>query len=155
MVSYYFTRSLCCLALRERWHPAGMTERVKFSWLPYYRPCSFASQPFDCFAENIQFTLRSRFHFLDAILPHRTEPVNCFGAAFSKICFLKSSSVMPAPLLPFCAAGRGLRHPGEPVPCQNSRSASRGWVHGWAAAASFRTAGAQSWASCPGTYKFQ
>ena len=54
------------------------------SWLPFYRPCSFASQPFDCFAENIQFTLRSRFHFLDAILPHRTEPVNCFGAAFSK-----------------------------------------------------------------------
>ena len=50
MVSYYFTRSLCCLALRERWHPAGMTERVKFSWLPYYRPCSFASQPFDWFA---------------------------------------------------------------------------------------------------------
>ena len=21
------------------------------SWLPFYRPCSFASQPFDCFAE--------------------------------------------------------------------------------------------------------
>ena len=41
------------------------------------------------------------------------------------------------------------------TPCQNSRSASRGWAHGWAAAASFRTAGARSWASCPGTYKFQ
>ena len=129
---------------------------LRSSWLPLYRPCSFASQPFDCFAENIQFTLRSRFHFLDAILPHRTEPVNCFGAAFSKnLLFLKRSSVMPAPLPPFCAAGRGLRHPGEPAPCQNSRSASRGWVHGWAAAASFRTAGAQSWASCPGTYRFQ
>ena len=100
---------------------------LRSSWLPFYRPCSFASQPFDCFAENIQFTLRSRFHFLNIILPHRAEPVNCFGAALSKNCFLKSSSVMPAPLPPFCAAGRGLRHPGEPVPCQNSRSASRGW----------------------------
>lgn len=57
---------------------------ISCNWLPFYRPCSFASQPFDCFAENIQFTLRSRFHSLDAILPHRTEPVNCFGAAFSK-----------------------------------------------------------------------
>ena len=26
------------------------------NWLPFYRPYSFASQPFDCFAENIQFS---------------------------------------------------------------------------------------------------
>ena len=25
------------------------------NWLPFYRPYSFASQPFDCFAEDIQF----------------------------------------------------------------------------------------------------
>ena len=25
------------------------------NWLPFYRPYSFASQSFDCFAENIQF----------------------------------------------------------------------------------------------------
>ena len=26
------------------------------NYLPFYRPYSFASQPFDCFAENIQFS---------------------------------------------------------------------------------------------------
>ena len=29
---------------------------LRSSWLPFYRPYSFASQPFDCFAENIQFS---------------------------------------------------------------------------------------------------
>lgn len=62
---------------------------MRSNWLPFYRPYSFASQPFDCFAENIQFTLRNCFHFLDIILPHRAEPVNCFGAAFSKIRFFE------------------------------------------------------------------
>ena len=28
---------------------------LRSNWLPFYRPYSFASQPFDCFAENIQF----------------------------------------------------------------------------------------------------
>ena len=60
------------------------------SWLPFYRPCSFASQPFDCFAENIQFTLRSRFHFLDIILSHRAEPVNCLEQLSQKICFFEA-----------------------------------------------------------------
>ena len=32
---------------------------LRSNWLPFYRPYSFASQPFDCFAENIQF---SRFY---------------------------------------------------------------------------------------------
>lgn len=62
---------------------------MRSNWLPFYRPYSFASQPFDCFAEDIQFTLRSRFHLLDIILSHRTEPVNCFGLALSKICFFE------------------------------------------------------------------
>ena len=29
---------------------------LRSNWLPFYRPYSFASQPFDCFAENIQFS---------------------------------------------------------------------------------------------------
>ena len=28
---------------------------LRSNWLPFYRPYSFASQTFDCFAENIQF----------------------------------------------------------------------------------------------------
>lgn len=28
---------------------------MRSNWLPFYRPYSFASQPFDCFAEDIQF----------------------------------------------------------------------------------------------------
>ena len=28
---------------------------LRSNWLPFYRPYSFASQSFDCFAENIQF----------------------------------------------------------------------------------------------------
>ena len=63
---------------------------LRSSWLPFYRPCSFASQPFDCFAENIQFTLRSRFHFLDIILSHRAEPVNCLEQLSQKICFFEA-----------------------------------------------------------------
>ena len=86
----------CCSAIHSAKQHLEKSKQVaqrkislRSSWLPFYRPCSFASQPFDCFAENIQFTLRNRFHFLDIILPHRTEPVNCFGAAFSRICFFE------------------------------------------------------------------
>mgnify|MGYP006926042512 CR=1 FL=1 len=30
---------------------------MRSNWLPFYRPFSFASQPFDCFAEDIQFCI--------------------------------------------------------------------------------------------------
>ena len=30
---------------------------MRSNWLPFYRPYSFASQPFDCFAEDIQFCM--------------------------------------------------------------------------------------------------
>ena len=110
--------------------------------------------------EHFVYTVRSleKMGVSAVIIEDKTglKKNSLFWSSFlKKSSFLKSSSVMPAPLPPFCAAGRGLRHPGEPAPCQNSRSAFRDWAHGWAAAASFRTAGAQSWASCPGTYRFQ
>ena len=53
----YLARSDCWVPQPGRWHPAGMTERVKCSWLPYYRPCSFASQPFDWFADSSVFNV--------------------------------------------------------------------------------------------------
>ena len=129
---------------------------LRSSWLPFYRPCSFASQPFRLFCREYSIHLEEPFPFPRRYPTTSDRTCQLFWSSFlKKSSFLKRSSVMPAPLPPFCAAGRGLRHPGEPAPCQNSRSASRGWVHGWAAAASFRTAGARSWASCPGTYRFQ
>ena len=33
----------------------GDPQVMRSNWLPFYRPYSFASQPFDCFAEDIQF----------------------------------------------------------------------------------------------------
>ena len=46
---------------------------LRSNWLPFYRPYSFASQPFDCFAENIQFS-RS----CTAVQPPFLRLPNCF-----------------------------------------------------------------------------
>ena len=35
---------------------SGDPQIERSNWLPFYRPYSFASQPFDCFAEDIQFS---------------------------------------------------------------------------------------------------
>jgi hypothetical protein len=44
----------------------GDPQVMRSNWLPFYRPYSFASQPFDCFAEDIQFCVP--FFFWEEIL---------------------------------------------------------------------------------------
>ena len=75
---------------------------LRSNWLPFYRPYSFASQPFDCFAENIQFSrscIAVQPPFLR--LPDCVFILSCLSS-FVKILrpvFCKSFSCLPAAVL--------------------------------------------------------
>ena len=64
---------------------SGDPQIERSNWLPFYRPYSFASQPFDCFAEDIQFSgifligkncMRMKKSAVFAFHPAKTAPRN-------------------------------------------------------------------------------
>ena len=91
---------------------------LRSNWLPFYRPYSFASQPFDCFAENIQFR-RSCI----AVQPPFVRLPDCFfilscSSSFVKILrpgFSVFADLFPASrLLLFCSGPFSAASPSLP-----------------------------------------
>ena len=72
------------LFTRQKQHPEILSGHSKIiiseKQLPFYRPYSFASQPFDCFAKDIQFSRTFLFRGYVTILPQRCQalPENVF-----------------------------------------------------------------------------